>query len=331
MAEPQPVCLVLGATGFIGGHIAQRALAEGYHVRGYRRNPESTGHLGNAPIEWFNGDLSDLEALIKAMRGVDVVFHAAAFYPCRSKPGEVAEQVAYSVGEIEKVIQAVRLAKVRRFVYTSSLTTIGHAPRDEERLADESDFYIPGTLAKSAYYESKIAMEACVLEAARDGFPALVVNPTAVFGPGDVHLTLGKILIAIKRGYVIVWVPATTNVIDVRDVAIGHLAAARKGRIGERYILGGFNNSVKKIIELVASIFKVPGPRFGISIRFITLIVKIVDLFPCLSTGNHMRAIPLWQGYNTQKAELELGISPRAFEKTVEDAIAWFKDNGIEV
>ncbi|MFH2038506.1 MAG: NAD-dependent epimerase/dehydratase family protein [Chloroflexota bacterium] len=330
MSESQPVCLVLGATGFIGGHIARCALEEGYHVRGYRRDPGSTGHLGKVDINWFNGDLTDLEALVKAMQAVDVVFHAAAFYPSHSNASEVAEQVAYASGEIKGIIQAARQTKVSRFVYTSSLTTIGQPPSGTNRLADESDFYIPGTLAKSAYYESKIAMEACVLEAARDGFPAVVVNPTAVFGPGDVHLTLGKILIAIKRGYVIAWVPATTNVVDVRDIAIGHLAAAQKGRIGERYILGGFNTSIKDIIDRVASIFKVSPPRFYISINFITLIVKIVDFLPFLSSGNHMRAIPFWQGFNTQKTKQELGMVPRPFEETVEDAMSWFKKNGIE-
>lgn len=331
MAKSQLTCLVLGATGFIGGHIARHALEEGYHVRGYRRDPGSTGHLGKTPIDWYNGDLADFDNLLNAMQGVDVVFHAAAFYPKRSKPGEVASQVAYAVAEIEKVIKAARKAKVKRFIYTSSLTTIGNPPKGKDQLADETDFYIPGTLAKSAYYESKIAMEACVLEAAREGFPAVVVNPTAVFGPGDVHLTLGKILIAIKRGYVIAWVPATTNVVDVRDVAIGHLGAAEKGRVGERYILGGFNTSVKTIIDIIASIFKVSRPRFKISIKFIAWIVKIVDLFPFLSTGNHMRAIPFWQSYNTEKAEQELGMIHRPFEDTVMDAMTWFKEKGIVI
>jgi len=328
MKETQHSCLVLGATGFIGGHIAKLALEQGYHVRGFRRDPESTGHLGNAAIEWYNGDLADFEALLKAMQDVDVVFHAAAFYPTRSKPGQVASQVAYAVDEIEKVIKAAIKAKVKRFIYTSSLTTIGHPPRGQKRLANESDFYIPGTLAKSAYYESKIAMEKCVLEAAKDGFPAIVVNPTAVFGPGDVHLTLGKILITIKRGYVIAWIPATTNVVDVRDVAFGHLAAVDKGRIGERYILGGFNTSVKTIMDIVASIFKVSRPRFPISMKLIRAIVKIGDLIPFLSTGNHMRAIQYWQSFNTQKAEEELGMSHRPFEETVVDAMNWFVENG---
>jgi dihydroflavonol-4-reductase len=328
MTESQPSCLVLGATGFIGGHIALLALKNGYRVRGFRRNPESTGHLGDSEIEWVDGDLSDHDSLLKAMQGMDVVFHAAAFYPTRSKAKEVENQVAYAVNEIEGVLEAAKTAQIKRFVYTSSLTTIGHPPKGMKRLANETDFYIPGTLAKSSYYEAKIAMETCVLDSASAGFPAVVVNPTAVFGPGDVHLTLGRILLAIKRGYVLAWVPATTNVVDVRDVAIGHLAAAEKGRIGERYILGGFNTSVKTIIDIVASIFKVSRPRFSISINTINRIVKIIDLFPFLSTGNHMRAIPLWQSLNTSKADNELGMLHRPFEETVVDAMNWFKENG---
>jgi dihydroflavonol-4-reductase len=331
MIENQPSCLVLGATGFIGGHIAKRALEQGYQVRGFRRDPGSRGHLGDAAIDWVYGDLADFDSLLNAMQAVDVVFHAAAFYPSRSKPGQVASQVAYAVDQIERVIKAAKKAEVKRFIYTSSLTTIGHPPKGSKRLADETDFYVPGTLAKSAYYESKIAMETYVLEAARDGFPAVVVNPTAVFGPGDVHLTLGKILIAIKRGYGIAWVPATTNVVDVRDVARGHLAAADKGRIGERYILGGFNTSIKTIIDIVASIFKVSRPRFLIPIKLIGVIVKIGDIFPFLSTGNHMRAIHLWQSFNTKKAEEELDMVHRPFEETVVDAMDWFVENGLYI
>ncbi|OGN72524.1 MAG: hypothetical protein A2X25_13985 [Chloroflexi bacterium GWB2_49_20] len=331
MAETNPSCLVLGATGFIGGHIARLALESGYLVRSFRRNPDSTGHIGDIPIQWYNGNLTDFESLLNAMQGVDVVFHAAAFYPTSSKPDEVTNQVAYAVDEIERVLKAARQANIGRFIYTSSLTTVGHPPKGQKRLADENDYYIPGTLGKSAYYESKIAMETRVLEAARAGFPAVVVNPTAVFGPGDVHLTLGKILFAIKHGYAIAWIPATTNVVDVRDVAIGHLFAAQKGRFGERYILGGYNMSIKTIIDIVSCQFKVHPPRFEISIKTIQRLVNLVDHIPFLSTGNHMRAIPLWQSYNTEKAENELGLTHRPFEQTVQDAMTWFRENGNKV
>jgi dihydroflavonol-4-reductase len=330
-SSQKPSCLVLGATGFIGGHIARHALEKGYQVRGFRRNINSTGHLGDAPIEWHHGDLADFDSLLAAMQGVDVVFHAAAFYPTHSKPKEVPEQVAYAREEIERVIQAARQAKVGRFIYTSSLTTIGKVTVGKRRLADESDYYVPGTLSKSGYYETKIAMEAFVLDAAREGFPAVVVCPTAVFGPGDVHLSMGRILLAIKRGWVIAWVPVTTNVIDVRDVAKCQLVAAEKGRIGERYILGAYNTSVKTIIDRACFLFKVRPPRIEISIKTVQKFVNLIDLFPSLSTGNHMRAIPLWQSYNTEKAENELELRPIPFEETIKDSILWFRENGIKI
>jgi dihydroflavonol-4-reductase len=122
-------CLVLGATGFIGGNIARAALENGYRVRGFRRNPNSTGHLGTAPIQWVQGDLTDFDSLLAAMQGVDVVFHSAGFYPTRSKPREVPAQVTYASEEIKRVLQAARQANVGRFIYTSSLTTIGTSGR----------------------------------------------------------------------------------------------------------------------------------------------------------------------------------------------------------
>jgi len=326
-----PKCLVLGATGFIGGHVALRAIQEGYQVRGLRRDSESFGHIETAPVEWYEGNLADIPSLVHAMQGVHVVFHAAAFYPTHSTPREVPAQVAFAVEQMQGVIKAARIANVNRFVYTSSLTTIGNPPKGSDRLADETDVYIPGTVGKSAYYESKIAMETLILEATQEGFPAVVVNPTAVFGPGDVHLTLGKILLAIKKGIVIAWIPASTNVVDVRDVAAGQLAAAQRGRIGERYILGGFNMSVKTIIDIVANQYKVHPPFIKVSTKTIQWLVALVDLIPFLSTGNHMRAIPYWQSFNTEKAEKELNFQNRPFSDTIHDAIEWFKDNRVKV
>jgi dihydroflavonol-4-reductase len=331
MNATEKKCLVLGATGFIGGHIALRAAQEGYQVRGLRRNPESSGHLGATQIEWYDGNLEELASMVRAMQGVDVVFHAAGYYPTHSIPREVPKQVAFAVDQILGVIQAARMAEVKKFVFTSSLTTIGNPTSGSNRLANETDIYIPGTVGKSAYYESKIAMETRVLDAVGEGFPAVVVNPTAVFGPGDVHLTLGKILLAIKRGYAIAWIPAKTNVVDVRDVAAGHLAAAKRGRIGERYILGGFNMSVKTIIDIVANLYNIHPPFFQISTKTLQRIVALVDLIPFLSTGNHLRAIPYRQSFNTEKAEKELGCQTRPFGDTIHDAIEWFRENGIKV
>lgn len=323
-------CLVLGATGFIGGHIALAALEQGYRVRGLRRDPNATGHTGAAPIEWVDGNLEDYNSLARAMDAVEVVFHAAGYYPVHSQPSKVASQVAYATDQINRVIEAARHASVKRFIYTSSLTTIGNPPPGSKRLADETDFYQPGSVAKSAYYEAKSAMESIVLAASRSGLPAVVLNPTAVFGPGDIHLTMGRILLAVRKGAFIAWVPVTTNFIDVRDVAAGHLAAASQGIIGERYILGAYNMSLRTLIDLVAAKFKVHTPRFKITTQSIDRLVRLADLLH-ISTGNHLRAISLWQSFNTEKAEAQLGLTHRPFEQTIEDAIQWFRQNGFRV
>jgi len=323
-------CLILGATGFIGGHIALTALEQGYRVRGLRRDPNSTGHIGHASIDWVDGDLQDYNSLARAMQGVEVVFHAAGFYPVHSKPDEVQAQVAFASDQIDRVIDAARQASVARLIYTSSLTTIGNPSPGTKRLADETDLYQPGSVGKSAYYEAKSAMESRVLAASQSGFPAVVLNPTAVFGPGDIHLTMGRLLLAARRGMFIAWVPATTNVIDVRDVAAGHLAAARRGMISERYILGAYNTSLRTLIDLITSQFRVHPPRFEVSLQTIDRLVRMADMFH-ISTGNHLRAISHWQSFNTEKAETQLGLTHRPFEQTIIDSFEWFRSHGMRV
>lgn len=322
--------LVLGATGFIGGHIARAALAAGWEVRGLRRRAGRTGHLGDLPISWVRGDLKDYASLRMAMESVDIVFHAAAFYPTDGNPRKVREQVEFAKREIKNVLAAVTAAKVKSFVYTSTLTTIGHPPLEEDRLANESDVYEPGTLPKSAYYETKIAMEQIVREAVGQKVPAVILNPTAVFGPGDVNLGLGGLLIAVAQGKMIGWLPGEINVIDVRDVAKVHISAVEKGQIGERYIIGGHNYKVQDALALTAHIAGVREPRFEIPLWTLNGIVNLGDLLPFLPLpANHLRTVEHWQFYNCEKAQQAFNIVPRPFRDTVWDALEWFRSEGL--
>lgn len=321
--------LVLGATGFIGGHIARAALAAGWEVRGLRRRANRTGHLEGLPISWLRGNLGDYASLRLAMDSVDVVFHAAAFYPTDGNPRKVREQVEFGERETQNVIAAVLASKVKRFVYTSTLTTIGHPPPGENRLADEHDFYIPGTLPKSAYYEAKIAMEQVVLDSVAQKIPAVVLNPTAVFGPGDVNIGLGGLLIAVAQGKMIGWLPGKINVVDVRDVALAHIAAAEKGEVGERYIIGGHNYTVKEALMMAANVAGVREPRFEVPLWTLNSIVKLGDILTFLPLpSNHLRTVEHWQGYNCEKALQAFDLVPRSFRDTVWDAIEWFKEAG---
>jgi dihydroflavonol-4-reductase len=322
--------LVLGATGFIGGHIAKAAVHQGWKVSGLRRRPDAHGHIESLDINWYLGDLYDKDSLIHAMNGMDIVFHAAAFYPQKRNPQSVASHVQQAKQEIDNVVSAAKQVKVGKLIYTSSLTTIGHPPRGQDRLADERDFYDLGTLPNSAYYESKSVMEQYVLHAAKEYLPTVILNPTAVVGPDDKSRGITSILLLVAQGKAIAWIPAKTNIIDVRDVAIAHIQAVEHGRSGERYILGAHNMSINQAFTQAATIYGVRPPRFKIPLWMIDVVVAIGDLIPTLPLpANHLRTIRYWQSYNTQKAKSELNIQPRSFEQTLIDALEWFKDQDL--
>ncbi len=318
--------LVLGATGFIGGHIARAALGRGWQVRGLRRRPGAVGHLGQESIAWFDGDLDAPDSLQPAFDGADVVFHAAGYYPKSGEP--VHRHLARALRQTRSVLDASRRAAVPRLVYISSLTTIGTPPPGAGRLADERDRYLPGSLPRSAYYEGKYAMESEVLRGDH-GVPVVVLNPTAVLGPGDVHLTLARLLLAIGRGWALAWLPAELNVVDVRDVAQAVVRAAEAGRPGERYLLGGHNLSLHRLLSIACRMAGVPPPRFGLPLWCVDAVVLLSDLVPPLRfAANHLRAIRLWQPYNCEKARRVLGLSPRPLEATLRDSFDWLAAQG---
>ena len=322
--------LVLGATGFIGGHIAKKALDVGWRVHGFRRNPDSVGHLQNQEVNWFNGSLEDYRSLLQAMSGMDYVFHAAASYPGACDPALVQERVHTSMDQMKNVIRATREARVKRLIYTSSLTTIGVPPENEGRLADERDFYIPGSLPDNAYHEMKAAMENLALEASGVGYDIVILNPTLVLGPGDVHLSTGEILLMFARGQAKATPPGVLNVIDVRDAAEAHINAARIGKIGQRYILGGSNYPIDEAAAIFAGIADVKPPLMTLPIWLMDAYIKAGDALPFIPiVHDHIRAYKHWQGYNIEKAQKELNLKSRFLEETVRDSLRWFKNQGI--
>ena len=321
--------LVLGATGFIGGHIAKCAYQAGWEVHGFRRDPQSEGLLAALPIQWHNGTLEDYPSLFAAMTGIDFVFHAAASYPGDGNPSRVSNHVQSAISQINLVLQAIREAGVSRLIYTSSLTTIGIPPGDQDRLADERDVYQPGSQPKNGYYESKIAMENLALDAVRAGADIVIMNPSLVLGPGDRHLSTGEIVVAIAKGLGVAVPQGIINIIDVRDVAVAQVKGATQGRSGERYILGGENFPVKEAASIIARAAGVRPPRGTLPNSLVDLYIKLADTLPFIPyPQDHLRGYRSWQGYNTHKAQRELDLDPRPLEETARDSIAWFKQQG---
>lgn len=321
--------LVLGATGFIGGHIARKAHQAGWEVHGFRRDPQSQGDLEDIPVQWHTGTLEEYPTLLEAMAGMEYVFHAAGNYPVDGNPSHVSGHVEAGVEQMKNVIRATREARIKRLVYTSSLTTIGSPPPGEDRLADERDFYQQGSLPDNGYHEVKIAMEKLALEAVGVGYDIVILNPALVLGPGDVHLSTGEIVVAIAQGKAIAVPPGDINIIDVRDAAEAHINAARIGRTGQRYILGGSNYTTMEAVEVIANIAGVSPPKFILPTWLIDLYIKIADALPVIPfPPDHLRAYQTWQGFNTEKARQELDLRSRMLEETARDSIKWFSEQG---
>lgn len=322
-----PDCLVLGATGFIGGQIVRAALRRGWRVAGLRRVPGAVGDLGDlAPdrLEWFQGDLDDVGTLVNAMRGRSVVFHCAGAYG--HNPRTMARDIARAVGQMRNVLTAARQAASGRLIYTSSYTTIGR-PSEAGRLADERDFYVPGS-SGDPYYEMKWAMEVEALAAARAGLPVVVLCPVAVFGPGDVHLSVSGPLLMAARGRLPVYLDAPISVIDVRDAAAAHLAAGEADRPAERILLSGHNVRLYDVLAGAARAAGVRPPTIKLGAGLVRAAAAIGQLAPG-GQASFLKTIPLWQPVSNARAVATLGLRPRPLAETLADTVAWFRARGV--
>jgi dihydroflavonol-4-reductase len=331
MTQPT-TCLILGATGFIGGQIARAALARGWQVSGVRRRPDAVGDLAGLSIRWLQADLNDPGSLGTALREwlsstVDrpssVLFHCAGAYPHNAKT--MARDVEAARSQMRSVLAAATEADVGRLVYTSSFTTIG-TPVEPGRLADERDFYVPGA-ADDPYYEAKWAMEVEALVAAQAGLPVVVLCPVAVFGPGDVHMAVSQPLLMVAKGRMPFYVDASFSVVDVRDVAEAHLAAAERGHFGERYILSAHNLTLQEGLAEIAHVAGVQPPQFRIGGRLLDAVIAAGGLVPGSNAG-YLRTARLWRPVSNAKAAAELGLPTRPFAETVADALTWFRARG---
>lgn len=315
--------LILGATGFIGGQIARLACESGWEVHGLRRRAGATGAIGDLPVTWHEGDLNQSEAVVTAMRDCDVVYHAAAYYAWIQR--DIPTAMRQAASQMRSVLAAARDARVRRVVYTSSLSTIGPPPPGENRLADERDHYLSGS-ALNAYFESKYVMEQEAIRAAGERSPVIILIPTAVFGPGDVKPTTGQLLLEQARGRLPVSIDLVTNFVDVREVAQAHIRAASAGEIGQRYIIGGHNLNVRDALAEAARAAGVRPPRWVVRRETAIRLLEATRWLP-LPIPEMARGLAFWQPLNDDLGKRTFGYSPRPWAQTAGDATAWFKDH----
>ncbi len=318
--------LVTGATGFVGWHVARLLRERGEKVRVLVRDPK---RVRESDAEIVTGDLTDLRSIEKAVAGCAVVYHVAADYRLWAK--DSTELYRSNVDGTRNMLTAARNARVDRLVYTSTVGCIGF-PKDgigdEENPASEQDM-------QGAYKRSKYLAEQVALEFARENFPVVIVNPTAPVGDHDWKPTpTGKIVLDFVRGKMPAYVDTGLNVVDVRDVAAGHLLACERGRTGERYILGGENLTLCRIFEKLEGISGLKAPKVRIPYA-VAYAAGVVSTAWARVSGSEPRA-PLdgvkmarkkmWVTHD--KATRELGYAPGPAPLALQRAVEWFRANG---
>jgi len=324
--------LVTGAAGFIGSHVVRELLSEGVHVRCLVRPGERTDNLDGLVVEIREGDVRDPAAVGRAVKGVDTVFHLAAVYaiwmPDWSKIYEVNVQGS------RNVLWACLRGGVGRVVFTSSIAAIGIAPG--RGVSSEKTPFNQYTLG-SHYVLTKYLSQQEALGFAANGLDVVVVNPCFPFGPMDIAPTpTGQIIVDILRGVSRFSFPGGINVVDVRDVARGHICAARRGKTGELYVLGNRNIAMDDFVRLVCRVagidgrivFKVPVPLMKIGTAALSWLSDHVTRRPPLSTPVEIAYASQYLYFDNTKAVTELGMSFRDVEASIAESVAWFRSRG---
>lgn len=319
--------LVTGATGFVGSAVVRALLAEGHSVRVLARPSSDRRNLADLPVEVAEGSLTDAASLRRAVEGCRHLFHVAADY--RLWVPDPQAMLSTNVDGTRSLMRAAMDAGVERVVYTSSVATLGHGidtPADETTPSGLADMVGP-------YKRSKFLAEVEVQRlVAEEGLPAVIVNPSTPVGPGDVKPTpTGRLIVEAAMGKVPAYVDTGLNVVHVDDVAAGHVLALTRGKVGERYILGGENLLLAQILERIATQVGRRPPTVRLPrLPLYPLAVaaeawgRMTGAEPFLTLdGLKMAKWRMW--FSSAKAEQVLGYRHRPAEAALADAISWFR------
>ncbi|MGB7076981.1 MAG: hopanoid-associated sugar epimerase [Xanthobacteraceae bacterium] len=323
--------LVTGASGFVGSAVARRLLEGGHQVRVLVRSSSSRTNLGDPRLDIVEGDLRDAASIARAMSGISDVFHVAADYRLWARDPQ--EIVRTNVEGTRAVMHAALAAGVARIVYTSSVATLSALP---DRASSDETHPLPADKAVGAYKYSKLLAERLVESmVAEHKLPAVIVNPSTPIGPGDARPTpTGRIVIEAASGRMPAYVDTGLNLVHVDDVAAGHIAAWQKGRIGERYILGGQDVLLGDMLRKIARQVGRAPPKLRLPRRLIFPVAYAAQAAAHFTgrepfvTVTGLRLAKDHMFFSSAKAARELGYSARPYREAVADAIAWFRQHG---
>ena len=321
--------LVTGGTGFVGSHVARALVEQGYQVRILRRSTSRLDAVADVPCEYVIGDVTDFDSLLVAMDRVDWVFHVAAVADYwRTDPARI---YAVNVDGTRNVLRAAEEKGVRRVIFTSSAAAVGY--RGDLRAVDESvRFNYDQHL--TPYGHSKFLAEAEVHRAIRRGLDCVILNPTVIIGPGDLNQISSSVVLELARGNVPPTMPpGGVTVIDVRDVAAAHVAAAERGRTGERYLLGTVDLSHKAWLRLTAHAVGRQMQAFVLPAWLVRIVAWVADVLrrygvPIPIEGNQLRLSTRPMFLDCQKSWQELCEPRIPIQQSLRETYDWYRAHG---
>lgn len=329
-------CLVTGAAGFIGANIVHELVTRGHAVRAMVRPGSDLRGLAGVACETVLGDLADRGSLDRSVAGCDWCFHVAASYHLWLP--DYGPMFRANVEGTRNLIEAAASAGCSRIVYTSTVGCIG-LPQIRAGRVEPTDESAPVSAAQMSnpYKQSKWQAEQVALDFARRGLPIVVVNPSAPIGPRDVKPTpTGRVILDFLRRQLPAYLDTGLNWVHVRDVAVGHILAAERGRVGERYILGHAegNWTMQQALQVLSEVAGLPAPRVRIP-YLVALAAAHVSETISRFTGRPPKA-PLAgvrmarykMFFNPAKAIRELGLPQTPPRDAFRDAVRWFRENG---
>ena len=323
--------LVTGATGFVGAAVARALCRAGWQVRALSRPGSDRRNLRQLPIELATGDLHDPASLEKALVGCDALFHVAADY----RLGVADPQQLYrtNIEGTRNLLEAARRARLARVIYTSSVAAVG-LPADGSPGTEDTPVALTDMVGH--YKRSKFLAEELVRELVRAGLPAIIVNPSTPIGPGDLKPTpTGQMVLDAAAGRTPAYVDTGLNVVHVDDVAAGHLLAFERGRVGERYVLGGENMSLHEILVQICRLADRHPPRIRLPHAALLPVAYASEALARITgrgtrvTVEAVRMSRKRMYFSSAKAARELGYRWRPPAAAFEDALAWFREQGM--
>jgi dihydroflavonol-4-reductase len=321
--------LVTGAAGFLGSHVARQLVARGENVRVLLRPSSQNRAIADLPLEYITGDLRDTNSLDRALKGIHRVFHVAADYRLWAQHSQ--DIYDSNVGGTKNILAAAKRAGVEQFIYTSTVATIAvDRPAQPNESTDSKLEEMIGH-----YKRSKWMAEREALNAAKEGLPVVVAMPTTPVGPWDWKPTpTGKLIVDFLNGKMPGYVDTGLNFVGVEECAAGHLLVAEKGKVGERYLLGGENLTLKQVLDTLAKMTGLPSPSLKISYNVALGVAYASTIFSRLvgkEPGIPVEGVKISQHkmfVDCARSQSELGFKPGSVAAALERAVRWYEANG---